>query len=117
MLSDICEELVIGSPERPLDPLYVQPASLELATIRKKQGEELVCIFMKNFQSNLIVNNNSMSRLDFSVKIIAVRLYYFFPSLLQRGHPYTVDSRKFKHHRSGIFGLTLLWFEAKRHEM
>ena len=42
MLSDICEELVIGSPERPLDPLYVQPASLELATIRKKQGEELV---------------------------------------------------------------------------
>ena len=42
MLSDICEELVIGSQERPLDPLYVQPASLELATIRKKQGEELV---------------------------------------------------------------------------
>ena len=42
MLSDICEELVIGSPERPLDPLYVQPASLEQATIRKKQGEELV---------------------------------------------------------------------------
>ncbi|KAK3609147.1 hypothetical protein CHS0354_032674 [Potamilus streckersoni] len=41
MLCDICEELVIGSPDRPQDPLFVQPASLELATIRKKPGEEL----------------------------------------------------------------------------
>ena len=41
-LSDICEKIVIGSPESPLDPLYLQPASLEQATIRKKQGEELV---------------------------------------------------------------------------
>ncbi|KAL4233445.1 Connector enhancer of kinase suppressor of ras [Mactra antiquata] len=41
MLSDICEKIVIGSPESPLDPLYLQPASLEQATIRKKQPEEL----------------------------------------------------------------------------
>ncbi|XP_041352032.1 connector enhancer of kinase suppressor of ras 2-like isoform X2 [Gigantopelta aegis] len=36
-LSEICDELVMNSKE----PLVVQPASLELATIRKKQGEEL----------------------------------------------------------------------------
>ncbi|WAR08235.1 CNKR3-like protein [Mya arenaria] len=40
-LSEICEKLVIGSTDSPLDPLYLQPASLELATIRKKPGEEL----------------------------------------------------------------------------
>lgn len=40
-LSEICEKLVIGSADTPLDPLYLQPASLEQATIRKKPGEEL----------------------------------------------------------------------------
>lgn len=37
-MSDICDEIVIQSR----DPLVIQPTSLELATIRKKQGEELV---------------------------------------------------------------------------
>lgn len=46
-LSDICEKLVIGPTERPLDPLYLQPASLEQAVIRKKQGEELVSTMLQ----------------------------------------------------------------------
>ncbi|XP_064618161.1 connector enhancer of kinase suppressor of ras 2-like isoform X2 [Liolophura sinensis] len=37
IMSDICDEIVIQSR----DPLVIQPTSLELATIRKKPGEEL----------------------------------------------------------------------------
>jgi hypothetical protein len=37
-LSKVCDELVIKNR----DPLVIQPASLEVAIIRKKPGEELV---------------------------------------------------------------------------
>ena len=37
-LSKVCDELVIKNR----DPLVIQPASLEVATIGKKPGEELV---------------------------------------------------------------------------
>jgi len=37
-LSKVCDELVIKNK----DPLVIQPASLEVAIIRKKPGEELV---------------------------------------------------------------------------
>lgn len=38
VIMETCDGLVMNSK----DPLVVQPASLELAIIRKKQGEELV---------------------------------------------------------------------------
>lgn len=42
-LADICDGLVINNTEA----LHLQPASLETATIRKKQGEELVSLTLK----------------------------------------------------------------------
>ncbi|XP_052241563.1 CNK3/IPCEF1 fusion protein-like isoform X2 [Dreissena polymorpha] len=70
LLSDICEKLVIGSPESPLDPLYLQPAALELATIRKKQGEELGMHLLFSYDGVHVISGvKDMSPADLCGKI------------------------------------------------
>ncbi|XP_053396254.1 CNK3/IPCEF1 fusion protein-like isoform X1 [Mercenaria mercenaria] len=69
-LSDICEKIVIGSPESPLDPLYLQPASLEQATIRKKQGEELGMHIQSSYYGVHVISGiKDMSPADLCGKI------------------------------------------------
>lgn len=53
VIMETCDGLVMNSK----DPLVVQPASLELAIIRKKQGEELVknaALYFKNCRQKFL---------------------------------------------------------------
>ncbi|XP_052808518.1 uncharacterized protein LOC128237217 isoform X2 [Mya arenaria] len=69
-LSEICEKLVIGSTDSPLDPLYLQPASLELATIRKKPGEELGMHILSSYYGVHVISGiKDMSPADLCGKI------------------------------------------------
>ncbi|ESP03131.1 hypothetical protein LOTGIDRAFT_237832 [Lottia gigantea] len=66
VLADICDGLVTSSK----DPLVVQPASLELATIRKKPGEELGMHIQSSYYGTHVLSGvKDMSPADLCRKI------------------------------------------------